>query len=126
MNHVGTCRADDGYKFHSESCCKASVPKYECEQNIHEFVLGGGNGLSPYNSAVPPINGIDDPLIVSANIVYQALEHIEVEEGTATIFVTVILRWIDPRLTWDVVDNDTCSNVIDVFTGRFLTLSLIL
>ena len=37
--------------------------------------------------------------------------------GTATIFVTLILRWNDPRLKWDIND-EKCTNVIDVWTSH--------
>jgi hypothetical protein len=120
----GICRADAGYNFNSELCCMASVPIYECEQNIHKMLLGD-NALNPYNSAVPPILSIDQPLNVSVSILYQALEHIDVEEGTATLFLDIVLQWNDPRLKWDVVDFDTCSNVINVFTGMLLLRHII-
>ena len=116
MNVVGTCRADIGYNVYTDLCCKASIPKYECEQNVQELLFGD-NAPKPYNTAVPPIVGVDEPLEVTVSITYQALEHIEVSLGTATIFMTVELKWVDPRLAWDVVNGDTCTNVIDVFTG---------
>jgi len=114
-NIPGTCRSDSGYNRISELCCKASVPKYECEQNIHEFLLGDD---SSYNSAVPPIDSIDNPLNVSVSIIYNALQDVNVEAGTASIFLTIFMSWTDPRLAWNVADYDTCSNVIDVFTGH--------
>ena len=37
--------------------------------------------------------------------------------GTATIFVTLTMKWKDPRLKWDVNDDDTCANMVNVWTG---------
>lgn len=118
LNDPGTCRSDVGYNFYSDLCCRTSIPRYECEYNIHQLLSN-----TPYNTAVPPIVGVDEPLNVSVEFQYQALEHIEVEDGTATIFFAVIFVWNDPRLTWDVVDGDTCSNVIDLFTGRLFCVT---
>jgi len=183
-NTPGTCRSDLGFNFYFDMCCKASIPKYECEQNIHDLILGDNN-INNYNTAVPPIVDAENRLIVSVPLQYEALEHIEVEEGTilrcgcgyvsfrfvsfrlrsclrytnyllparvtistsciylfraalirlnflltclltcshslllgtATIFVSMTLKWVDPRLKWDVFDYDTCSNMIDVYTG---------
>ncbi len=117
MNTMGTCRADIGYNFHVDLCCKASIPKYECEDSVHELLFGD-DALVSYNSAVPPIVSIDEPLNVGVMLTYQALENIEVELGTATIFVNVELTWNDPRLKWNVVDWDTCTNMIDVYAGH--------
>ena len=117
VNTAGTCRADIGYNFNSDLCCKASIPRYECEQNIHEFLFGD-DALYPYNTAVAPIVSIDEPLTVSVQFTYQALTDIQVEIGTATILMDVELTWTDPRLKWNVADGDTCSNTIDVFAGH--------
>ena len=110
-NNQASCPRDQlDYAF--DRCCKASIPQYECETNIQNLLFNGA-----YNSAVPPFTDSKNPLVVPVFIQYEALEDIEVEEGTATIFITMMLSWIDPRLKWDV-ENDTCSNVIDVFTGQ--------
>ena len=114
---IGTCRADVGYNFNSDLCCKASIPKYECEQSVHDLLFGD-DVLVPYNTAVAPILSIDEPLNVGVMVIYQALENIEVASGTATVFVDVEMVWNDPRLKWNVVDWDTCTNVIDVFAGH--------
>ncbi len=122
MNTVGTCRADPGYNINSDFCCKASIPKYECEQNVHDLLFGD-DSLVPNNIAVPPIVSIEEPLIVSVIITYQALEAIDVELGTATVFVDIGMTWNDPRLKWNMADWDTCSNSINVFAGM-LTCAL--
>lgn len=113
----GTCLADGLYNFYSDICCKPSIPRYECEQNVHDLLFGD-RAINNYNKAVPPVIDIDEPLDVSVSIIYQALERIDVELGTATVFLTITLQWIDPRLAWDVLDSDTCSNVIDVYAGH--------
>ena len=86
----------------------------ECEENIHQQVIQNN---PKYNTAVPPFVGPNEKLTVSVFLQFEALEHIEIEEGTATIFVSIVLKWIDPRLAWDITKNDTCSNYINVFTG---------
>ena len=117
VTEVGTCRSDLGYNANADLCCRASIPRYDCEQNIQDLIFSRN-----YNTAVPPIKSVDEPLIVSITFTYQALEGIDVEEGTATIFMDVTMKWNDPRLAWDVVDGSTCSNSIDVFTGEFFWL----
>lgn len=112
-NPSPTCRADLIFNMYFESCCRASVPIYECEENVHEFVSAKG-----HNTAVPPIVSPGEKLNVSINIIYQALESLDVEEGTATIFVTITLKWKDPRLAWDIEDYGTCTNLVSVFTGH--------
>jgi len=115
-NKVGTCRNTIIYNYFSDLCCKASIPKYNCEQNIHDALFR--NSSRNYDAAVPPIDSIDNPLNVSVEIYYETLTEIQEEEGTATLFTTIVLEWVDPRLDWEVVDSSTCSNVIDVYTGH--------
>lgn len=87
----------------------------ECEQNIQQRVIDNG----VYNTIVPPIiSNNNGPLEVSVFLQFEALEHIEVEDGTATIFVSITLKWKDERLKWTVDDYDTCSNIINVWTGH--------
>ena len=117
VTELGTCRSDLGYNVNADLCCRASIPRYDCEQNIQDLIFSQN-----YNTAVPPIKSVDEPLIVSITFTYQALEGIDVEEGTATIFMGVTMKWNDPRLAWDVVDGSTCSNSIDVFTGEFFVV----
>ena len=64
------------------------------------------------------MNNGDEIVVVSVFIQYEALEHIEVEEGTATVFVSLLLKWKDERLKWTVDDYDMCSNTINVWTGH--------
>jgi len=42
---------------------------------------------------------------------------VEVGDGTATIFSTLRLTWLDPRLAWSITET-TCANTITVFTGH--------
>lgn len=37
--------------------------------------------------------------------------------GTATIFVSIVMTWNDPRLAWDV-EGDKCANVVTTWTGH--------
>ena len=83
-NNPGTCRADVGFNIYFEACCKASIPQYECEQNIHDTILGDFK-INNYNSAVPPIIDSDNKLIVSVFLQYEALDHINEEEGACCV-----------------------------------------
>jgi hypothetical protein len=116
-NVPGTCRSDFFFNVAFEECCRTTVPMYECEQNVYDVILGDRRTKN-YNTATPPIPNIDEKLNVSIFLQYEALEHMEVEEGTATIFVSITLKWVDPRLKWEVNQNDTCANLINVFTGH--------
>ena len=113
------CRSNAAYNYFFWRCCKTSIPRYECEQNIHEQILGGN---SNYNSAVPPIaskGGGGGPLTVYVQLEYEALETIDVEDGTASIFVTLVNTWNDPRLAWTVNnDNGTCASKVTVWSGH--------
>ena len=121
------CRSNAAYNYFFWRCCKTSIPRYECEQNIHEQILGGN---SNYNSAVPPIaskgggdNDDDEygggPLTVYVQLEYEALETIDVEDGTASIFITLVNTWNDPRLAWTVNnDNGTCASKVTVWSGH--------
>lgn len=73
-----------------------------------------------YNSAVPPIVGFDpdEKLNITVGLQFQAIETIEVQEGTATIFITMEITWNDPRLKWEIDGSDKCANVVDVWTGH--------
>ena len=73
-----SCRGEFAFNVLFESCCRSSVPVYQCEQNVHKYI----DGLD-YDTAVPPIVSFDpeDALNVTVGIQYQALEKLEVEEG---------------------------------------------
>jgi len=109
-----SCRSSYVFNVAFEACCRPSIPVYECEQNIHNSF-----DESDYNTAVPPIVSFDpeDSLNVTVHFTYQALEKIAVEEGTATIFVTIVMIWNDPRLAWNV-EGDKCANVVTTWTGH--------
>ena len=109
-----SCRSDYFFNILFESCCRPSVPLYKCEQNVHNYFQE-----QDYNTVVPPIVGFDeeDRLNVNVSMIYQALENIDVGEGTATIFVTFTMEWKDARLAWDVEDNNTCANLVNIWTG---------
>jgi hypothetical protein len=78
--NAGGCRSDYEFNRLFLLCCRASVPTYECETNVQNYILGTS---SDYNTVVPPIVGPepDQKLNVSVGLQYEALEHIEVEQG---------------------------------------------
>ena len=110
-----SCRGDLVFNMLFESCCRSSVPVYQCEQNVHKYI-----DELDYNTAVPPIVSFDpeDSLNVTVAIIYQALEKLAVAEGTATVFLTITMSWKDPRLAWDVEDGQNCANVVNTWTGH--------
>ncbi len=77
-----SCRGDMVFNVLFENCCRSSVPVYTCEQNIHKYI----DGLE-YNTAVPPIVSFDpeDALNVYVGLRYEALEKLDVAEGTKSI-----------------------------------------
>ncbi|VEU38808.1 unnamed protein product [Pseudo-nitzschia multistriata] len=105
-----------------DRCCRQSIPKYECETNIQERLFGSE---SNYNTAVPPVISMKEPLTVLVSMVYFFLQDIDTAENTAKISLQVSFTWVDPRLKWDIVDNDTCSNKIDVFSGHEIEQTMI-
>jgi len=85
-NLPGTCRADTMFNAAFEACCEASIPAYECENNVQEYLFGES---SSYKSIVPPIVGnhnknnqhLHQQLNVSVDIQFDALDSVKVEEG---------------------------------------------
>lgn len=73
-----SCRSDGGLNILFEECCKPSIPMYQCEQNVHNYISN-----QDYNPLVPPIvgNEPDEKLNVNVRLIYQALESLDVEEG---------------------------------------------
>lgn len=120
INNPGGCRAEPAFNLMFVACCRASIPTFRCEQNVHAYILGDSEYYSEYNTVIPPAVGPepDQKLNVSVFLQYETLEHIEVGEGTATLFVSIQLKWNDPRLKWDVDDYDMCSNSVNVWTGH--------
>ena len=106
------CQSINLYQFLFVSCCTAALPRYQCEQNVHNLISSNED----YNIAVPPIASYDEPLIVTTDIVYEYAEDINVMSGTATVFVTINLSWKDPRLAWTVENETTCADYINAWT----------
>jgi len=106
------CRANEGFNKYFEACCRAPIPTYTCEQNIHAHMSS-----LDYDPIVPPIVGPDQPLNVSVALVYQAVTNVDAGDGSATVFMTITLTWEDPRLKWEI-DDEKCSNSVSVWTGH--------
>ena len=85
----------------------------QCEQNIHNHILSSDRD---YNIAVPPIVSYDEPLFVNTDVVLEYPEEIEVMTGTARIFVSIVMEWKDPRLAWEI-NEENCADYINVYTG---------
>ena len=119
------CRSNAAYNYFFWRCCQASILRYECETHVHNtlFHTKDNEEEDPpttldYNPAVPPLASMsgtnNDPLDVSVQLQYEALEHMDVEDGTSTIFVTLIMTWNDPRLRWNITPNTTCASYVNV------------
>lgn len=108
------CPSDDFVEALFILCCEASLPRYQCEQNIHNQIIANNEN---YNIAVPPVASYGEPLVVSTEVIFEYLENIDVEAGTASIFATFTLNWKDARLAW-TMDDQLCADHINVFTGH--------
>ena len=75
-----TCRADPLFNQVFDRCCRASIPLYQCEENVHDYLFNEGG----YNTAAPPIVNPDEKLHIDVFLEYEALEEIKVEEGEHT------------------------------------------
>ena len=73
-----TCRSDGLFNIYFDTCCSASLPLYECEQNVQNAIPSEN-----YSSLVPPITGQkpNQGLEVEILFTYEALEDIDVESG---------------------------------------------
>lgn len=92
-------------------CCNGRYPRYQCESNIRKEIL------TNYDAPVAPIPNADlTPMIVYVDLMYQFAESIDVQGGTATIFVTVDLVWTDPRLAY-TVDEEHCAPYVAVWAA---------
>mmetsp|Transcript_22516 Transcript_22516/g.48942 ORF Transcript_22516/g.48942 Transcript_22516/m.48942 type:complete len:408 (-) Transcript_22516:1144-2367(-) len=107
------CRSDYFYRDLYVSCCSLAIPRYQCEENVHNFLSSNEN----YNIAVPPIVSHDKPLIVITDVIFEKADQIDVMSGRATIQITVTLKWKDPRLSWTIDSETTCADYIDLWTG---------
>ena len=106
------CASHNWYQMLFVSCCQLALSRFECEQNVHDF-----HATFPYNTAVPPVmSSWDKPLKIKTELVFDWMEKLVVEEGTATIHLTQHLRWKDPRLSW-TVDAFTCADYVSVPTS---------
>ena len=73
-----TCRSDPLFNVYFDTCCSASLPLYECEQNVQNTIPS-----ERYNPLVPPIVGKkpNQGLEVEILFTYEALEDVSVEKG---------------------------------------------
>lgn len=106
------CNNDSIYRELFVTCCKLPLPRYQCEQNVHDLL----SNRKDYNTEVPPIVSHDEPLVVTTDVVYEYAEDINVVSGTATVGVTINLKWKDPRLAW-AIDGTMCADYINLWTG---------
>lgn len=105
------CPNHQWYQMLFVSCCQLPLSRYQCEQNVHDL-----HASSSYNTRVPPIESQEAPLDVSTELVFDWMDKLVVEQGTATLHLTLHLKWKDPRLAWTVNDT-TCANYISVGTA---------
>jgi hypothetical protein len=106
------CMNDYFYQEFFIACCKLPMPRYQCEQNVHNLITN----LEDYNIAVPPIVSHDEPLIVNTEVQFHYAEEIDVVSGTATVLASINMKWKDPRLAW-TIDETNCADMINLWTG---------
>lgn len=88
----------------SPQCCNVP-PLYECDQRIRRALI------PHHDSVTVPVKSVQDPLVVTVNLLYQSVTKLDVRSGTSQIFVWLDLTWKDPRLVWNISPAN-CSNVI--------------
>jgi hypothetical protein len=72
-------------------CCRGP-PTYQCESEIRRSLLNG------YDNTVIPRSNFSTPRVVQVSLTYLTATELDVQSGTAEIFVWLDLTWNDPRI----------------------------
>lgn len=94
-------------------CCDLSgaLPSYVCENEVREKILGS------YDTAIAP-GSVNTRLVhVDTFMLFQYLSGVDVTTSSMEVYLTVDLRWKDPRLAWDV-SSTSCVSSIDVRASK--------
>ncbi len=99
--------------FENRCCDVSSFPKlYDCATSVRSTLLNDS-----YDVSVPPVqemrNGTMRMLEVEVLLVFVAVKVLDVKTSTLEAFVSLELRWNDPRLQWNI-DDDHCATVVSM------------
>lgn len=97
--------SSSGVRSLYNQCCKGRIPRYQCESNIRQTIR------EDYDPAVPPILDEFTPLDVDVHVTYQTVVDIDVQAGTAKIFLSFTLAWNDPRFVWEMNEGKCADHV---------------
>mmetsp|Transcript_26926 Transcript_26926/g.63243 ORF Transcript_26926/g.63243 Transcript_26926/m.63243 type:complete len:240 (+) Transcript_26926:105-824(+) len=75
------CRSTGHFVHAFSECCRASIPTFVCEQNVHDHIDQGFGPYGKVNPAVAPIIDPDHPLNVSVYLEFELLEDIDERQG---------------------------------------------
>ncbi|KAI2491041.1 acetylcholine-gated cation-selective channel [Fragilaria crotonensis] len=102
---VGSEQCVDSKEFFPY-CCKGP-PTYRCERQVRNSRLLG------YDKSVPPIVNNTATVDVRVNLIFLTVTDLNVQKGTAEIFVWLELVWQDPRLAWSV-NSFNCTDIVSM------------
>ena len=89
------------FPFWAKTCCNftgaETLNTYECEANVRDEILAKDN-----IKTIPPFPGFGNPIIIETELRHEMLHQISVKESTASLYVTIGLKWHDPRLAWNI------------------------
>ncbi len=87
-------------------CCDFPSPSYVCEANVRSALL------ESYDASVMPLDE-SGTLQVEVLLDLLHISDLSTKAGTVNVFVWLHLTWRDPRLAWDISD-DNCTTSITV------------
>ena len=75
------CRSTEDFVRAFSECCRASIPTFMCEQNVHDYIDQGIGLYGKMNPVVAPIVDSDHQLNVSVYLEFELIEDINDQEG---------------------------------------------
>lgn len=99
--------------FENRCCDVSSFPQfYNCATSVRSTLLNGS-----YDVSVPPVqeikNGTMRILEVEVLLVFISVGVLDVKTSTLEAFVSLELKWNDPRLKWNI-DDENCATVVSM------------
>ncbi|CAB9515863.1 Neuronal acetylcholine receptor subunit alpha-6 [Seminavis robusta] len=90
----------------TEFCCTGGPRQDQCAQQVRSQILGGYDKIT-----IPSTSLITDPVKVTVEMTYHTITDISETRGIIQIFVSLTLKWNDPRLSWDFDPDGACTSL---------------
>ncbi len=107
-------------QYLSERCCdwtNQTTPmiRYDCDRAIRDEIFSNDR-----INTVPPYPSRNKRIKIETHITFEMVQDLNIKESTASMYVTIYLKWHDPRLAWNISSTKCLSYINHVRASESL------